>query len=102
MNILNHINNQLNSNFNILNFEHKAIYNEEKNQIEMHLISKNKQKVKIENETISFDEKESILTEISTKYDLVEFKKLISDFFEIKKIWTDKYNMFSVLFLKAK
>jgi len=102
LNILSHINDKLDSNFNILNFEHKAIYNDENDQIEMSLTSKIDQEVIIGNETILFKENESILTEISTKYEVIKFKELIKDFFEVQKIWTDKENKFGVLFLNAK
>jgi len=102
LNILNHINNQLNSDFNVNNFRHKAIYNEKESQIEMYLISKCKQEVKINDEIIYFDENESILTEISRKYDINEFKEWVSDFFEVQKIWADKEIKFAVFFLSAK
>ncbi|MCH8004010.1 MAG: L-histidine N(alpha)-methyltransferase [Nanoarchaeota archaeon] len=102
LNILNHINNELGSNFNIDNFRHKAIYNEKKGQIEMHLFSKIDHEVKIGNQTILFEKNESILTEISCKYDINEFKELVKDFFEVQNVWTDKDNKFGVLFLKAK
>jgi len=102
LNILNHINNKLNTNFNLNDFEHKAIYNEKDGQIEMYLISKCKQEVKINGKNILFDENESILTEISRKYDIDEFKVLVKDFFDVEKVWTDKDNKFGVLFLRAK
>jgi len=101
INILNHINNELGSNFNIDNFRHKAIYNEKEGQIEMHLFSKIDHEVKMGNKTISFKKNESILTEVSCKYDINEFKELVSEFFEVQNIWIDKDNKFGVLFLKA-
>jgi len=102
LNILNHINNKLNTDFNLNNFEHKAIYNEKESQIEMRLYSKCDQELKIGNETILFNKNESILTEISRKYNIDEFKALAKDFFDVEKVWTDKDNKFAVLFLRAK
>ena len=102
LNILNHINYELGSNFDINDFEHKAIYNEKEGQIEMYLFSKIDHEVKIGNETILFKKNESILTEVSCKYDINEFKEVVKDFFEVQKVWTDKDNKFAVLFLNAK
>ena len=102
LNILTHINNTLDCNFNINNFRHKAIYNEQESQIEMHLFSKIDHEVKIGNDTISFKKNESILTEVSCKYDIIEFKELLSDFFEVRNVWTDRDNKFAFLFLDAK
>jgi len=101
LNILRHINNELNANFDINNFEHKAVYNEKHGQIEMYLISECKQEVKINDKVIYFDENESILTEISIKYNIDEFKVLVKDFFDVEKVWTDIDNKFGVLFLKV-
>ena len=102
LNILNHINHHLDSNFDINNFEHKAIYNEKQGQIEMYLVSKCKQQVKINDKTILFDENEPVLTEISKKYNINEFKETVKDFFIVEKVWTDKNNKFGILFLRAK
>jgi len=101
LNILSHINSALNANFNIDDFSHKAIFNEKDKQIEMYLISKSEQEVKIGNETILFNKDESILTEISSKYTIIEFEELISNFFKLEEVWTDKNDNFGVLLLKT-
>jgi len=102
LNILDNINHKLNSNFNIDNFQHKAIYNEIEGQIEMYLISKINQEVKIGDQNFIFDKKEQVLTEVSCKFTIKEFKNLVKDFFEVKNVWTDIKNEFAVIYLDAK
>lgn len=101
LNILNHINNLFDADFNPDNFRHHAFYNESRSRIEMNLISRGKQNVSIEGNSFSFDKNEKIITEYSYKYSIHEFSELLKDVYEIKKIWSDKNNYFSVQFLKA-
>jgi len=70
LNVLNVLNRELNANFNIDEFTHSAIFNTDKERIEMRLTSNKDQKVKIDDleKTIHFKKDESILTEISQKY----------------------------------
>lgn len=100
-NILHHINNELNTNFNLNKFEHYAFFNEEKSRIEMHLISEEKQKVNLNGTTLNFNKNERIITEYSYKYTLDNFADLVSDSFEVKKIWTDADNLFSIQYLRT-
>ena len=67
---LNVINYKLGANFALEQFEHQAIYNEEKSQIEMYLVSLCDQEIDISklNKVIKLDKNEKILTEISRKY----------------------------------
>jgi L-histidine N-alpha-methyltransferase len=78
LNILKRINNELGGEFDLSKFEHSSIYNREKNRIEMHLISKEDQTVKIKDLDliISFKKGESIHTENSYKFN----DDLIMDF----------------------
>lgn len=70
LNILQVLNNKLGGNFNLSNFSHKAIYNEEMNWIEMRLKSKCNQEVALDklDMCLNFSEGEEILTEISAKF----------------------------------
>lgn len=102
LNILHRLNNELNADFNIDEFEHKAIYNDLAGRIEMHLISKKNQKVTIQDSPIEFRKNETIHTENSYKYTIEEFADLASDFFRVNKIWTDPQNYFSIQFLTVR
>ncbi len=102
LNILNHLNNQLNTNFDTTKFEHYAVYNKDKGRIEMHLISKEKQSVKLNGSIIGFEKDENILTEYSNKYSIEEFKELISDKFLLHKVWLDEKKLFSLQYYEVK
>ncbi len=69
-NVLRVINRELGGKFDPEAFEHRAFFNEEKSQIEMHLYSLHPQTVRIEDlgMEVSFDQGESIHTEISRKF----------------------------------
>lgn len=101
LNILKHINNLFNSDFDTNNFYHCATYNEEAGRIEMNLISTKNQVVKIGNENFNFVKGEKIITEYSYKYTLESFSELLKDIYSVEKVWLDENNYFSVQFLKA-
>jgi L-histidine N-alpha-methyltransferase len=70
LNILERLNRELNADFPITDYEHRAFYNSEQHRVEMHLIARRAHKVMIpEIGEISLDQGESIRTELSYKYD---------------------------------
>lgn len=101
LNILARINRELDGDFNLDKFEHKAFYNEPKGRVEMHLVSKVEQEVNIEGveETISFARGESIHTENSYKFTLEQIERMIEGNFRIVQIWSDKKEWYNVLML---
>ncbi len=102
LNILAHLNNELETNFVLSNFEHLAFYNEEFGRIEMHLVSKIDQKIILGKKEIIFEKGEHIITEYSYKYDVKGFAELVSDYFYVKKVWKDENDLFSVQYLRVK
>ncbi|MFK7815290.1 MAG: L-histidine N(alpha)-methyltransferase [Gammaproteobacteria bacterium] len=70
LNVLNVLNSKLGANFSLEKFSHKAIYNEQQQQIEMYLISLCDQKVNFPalGKKMFLEEGERILTEVSHKY----------------------------------
>jgi L-histidine Nalpha-methyltransferase len=102
LNMLSHLNNRLDSNFDVNKFSHLAFYNEMKGRIEMHLVSEENQKVRLNGTSISFEKGEDILTEYSYKYNIEDFADLVSDIFEVRKVWTDKDKLFSIQYLRVK
>ncbi|RUT07954.1 dimethylhistidine N-methyltransferase [Dulcicalothrix desertica PCC 7102] len=100
LNMLEHINWLYNGNFDTTQFEHFAFYNDTENQIEMHLRSLKSQNVKLEALNISVDIKasETIMTEISRKFDIATIKQQLSTHGLItQKVWTDTNNWFGLL-----
>ena len=82
LNILNHINTELNTKFDRDNFNHYAFFNKEFGRIEMHLVSNREQDIKINGSSVHFNNGEHIITEYSNKYTPEEFAELASDNFD--------------------
>ncbi len=81
LNMLQHLNNRFNGNFDLDLFEHRAIYNQTEHQIEMYLISQQNQSVTLQDLdlTIELQKGEPILTEISRKFNLENMSEYLSD-----------------------
>ena len=89
-------------NFDISAFTHRSIYNRDRHRIEMHLISRKAQSVRVLGHNFSFRPGESIHTESSYKYSLERFTALARGAdWKVRESWTDKANMFSVHALAA-
>jgi dimethylhistidine N-methyltransferase len=102
LNVLERINRELGGNFDMSGFIHRAIYNRERHRIEMHLISKKSQSVRILGRNFSFRAGESIHTESSYKYSLDRFTALArGSGWATRESWTDADRMFSVHALVA-
>ncbi len=96
-NLLTHINRALDGTFDLDAFDHHAFYNHDEGRIEMHLISLEDQSVRIGEQTIPFHKDESIYTESSYKYHVLEFQELaIKAGFKPIHVWTDADQLFSV------
>ena len=76
LNLLKRINRELGGTFKLDCFEHHAIYNRDRNRIEMHLASLKRQKVKVAGETVDFRAGETIHTENSYKYSVESLSAL--------------------------
>ena len=79
LNILDRLNNELDANFIKSNFEHLAFFNNKYNRIEMHILSKIKQTVRILNKNFKFRKGETIHTENSYKYSIDDFNKILQE-----------------------
>ncbi len=102
LNVLHRINRELGGNFDISAFTHRAIYNRDRHRIEMHLISRKAQTVRVLGHGFSFRAGESIHTENSYKYSLERFTALArGSGWSPRESWTDDAGMFSVHALVA-
>ena len=102
LNILNNLNNNFDFNFNLENFEHNAVFNNEEGRIEMRLVSLEDQTVSSNGKSFQMIKNENIITEYSHKFTKQEFAELASDNFDVSKVWTDEKNYFSVQYLTVK
>jgi dimethylhistidine N-methyltransferase len=102
LNVLVRINRDLGGNFDLSAFTHRAIYNRERHRIEMHLISRKAQSVRILGRSFAFRAGETIHTESSYKYSLDRFTALAQGSgWTPTASWTDAEGMFSVHALVA-
>lgn len=95
-NILTRINRELDADFDLKQFQHRAFYNAAEGRIEMHLESLSNQTIHINGTRMSFEKGETIHTENSHKYTVDEFEEIAGDYFERQKTWTDEREYFSV------
>jgi dimethylhistidine N-methyltransferase len=102
-NILARINRELGGNFDLASFAHRAFYNDAEGRVEMHLVSKKAQRVRIDGYEIAFEEGESIHTENSYKYDDASLQALAdAGGFTINRRWCDSRAYFTDLLMVAR
>lgn len=101
LNMLQHLNHRFAGNFDAEKFVHVARYNTERSQIEMHLKSLEAQTVELEklNLTVTLAPGETILTEISRKFDLDDLaQQLQAKGLPVLQTFTDGQQWFGLLF----
>ena len=99
LNVLSRINDELDADFDLNNFEHHAIYNEQEQRIEMYIRSLVNQSVIISglNQKIRLERDELIHTEYSHKFELGQIHDLLRDAgFEVVQTWHDDKEYFSL------
>ncbi|MBO3462998.1 L-histidine N(alpha)-methyltransferase [Aetokthonos hydrillicola Thurmond2011] len=104
LNMLSHLNWRFRANFDTSLFRHEAIYNQADAQIEMYLHCLKSHWVSLEilDLNVFFEVGESILTEISRKFDLAVLEKQL-EFQSLKtlKVWTDQNQWFGLILCQA-
>lgn len=97
LNLLAHANRRFGEIFDLDAFGHRAVYNEEKSRIEMHLVSKRAQSVTMFGHTFHFAKGETVRTELSHKYTVASFQRLAAEAgWHWNRAWFDKARLFSV------
>ena len=100
LNLLQHINRELDADFDLDHFEHQAFYDRQQHRVEISLVSLREQTVSLGDRSVEFMEQEQILTEYSHKYTIDGFAKLAAEVgLTLRKSWTDDDGMFAVLHL---
>ncbi len=103
LNMLHRIQNELDAEIDIDQFEHQAFYNESEGRIEMHLVSRVNQAIRLDGADFELAAGETIHTENSYKYDLADFDRItFRGGFQRQAIWSDPKAYFSVLYLTLK
>ncbi|WP_414753663.1 L-histidine N(alpha)-methyltransferase [Anabaena sp. CCY 9910] len=100
LNMLEHLNRSFEGNFDTTQFKHWAFYNESEQRIEMHLKSERSQTVQLKslNLTVNLAQGETILTEISRKFNLDSIQQQLAAKGLIPvQTWTDANQWFGLL-----
>jgi dimethylhistidine N-methyltransferase len=103
-NILTHINRELNANFDLDSFQHRAIWNSSESRIEMHLESLRTQTVNIAalGMSVQFARGETIHTENSYKFTMSMVEAIANNGgFVLERTWSDPREWFTVHLLRA-
>lgn len=98
LNLLARINRELGGEFDLERFSHRAAWNETEGRIEIHIVSRARQRVRIDalDLEISFEEGETIHTENSYKYSLEGIRELASAAgMTVERQWLDSRRLFS-------
>jgi dimethylhistidine N-methyltransferase len=97
LNLLTRINRELGADFDLDGFEHRAIFNGTRSRVEMHLVSRERQRVSVCGRRIEFAPGETIHTECSYKFTLTGFSDLArrAGWSHVES-WTDQRDYFSV------
>lgn len=102
-NVLRRINTELGGDFDLAEFDHWAPYVADRSRIEMHLVSRRRQFVRIceLDEVFAFEAGESIHTENSHKYTHSMFHAIAAQAgLQVTKTWTDPKQWFAVSLLE--
>ena len=102
LNLLTRANRELDADFDLERWTHRAIYNAEAGRIEMHLVSQADQTVHIANNEFHFYAGDKIVTEYSYKHSLKGFSALAARVgFRLAHMWTDDAHLFGVFYFTA-
>ena len=102
LNLLERINRELEGDFQLSRFRHKAFYDPVIGRVEMHLESLCPQRVHVAGKPFDFATGETLHTEISCKYSMEEFRDMGRKAgFSAEKFWTDPGQQFAVHGMRA-
>jgi dimethylhistidine N-methyltransferase len=102
LNLLRRIRQELEADCDVSGFDHHAFYNSDEGRVEMHLVSKQEQEVRINGHRFQFMPGETVHTECSYKYAPDEFLELASKAgFAPLKHWLAENELFGVYLLKV-
>jgi len=102
LNVLRRFNREMSADFDLAQFEHRAVWNAAASRIEMHLVSRSDQVVTLAGETIEFAAGESIVTEHCHKYTVSGFAvEAARAGWRASTRWLDDRGYFSVNYLEA-
>lgn len=101
LNLLARANRELGADFDLAAWEHAAFYHPGLQRVEMHLVSRRAQRVRVAGHAFDFDEGESLHTENSYKYTVNGFRALARRAgWAPQAVWTDGQRRFALHWLQ--
>jgi dimethylhistidine N-methyltransferase len=103
-NLLVRINRELGGDFDVAAFSHRAVWNAEESRVEMHLVSRRHQRVRVPAAHLGFDlaNGESIWTESSYKYQPDGIVRMLERAgFQLMEQWVDREDAFALTLVEA-
>ena len=101
LNLLHRINRELDADFDLEQFRHRALYDTDSNRIEMRLTSLQDQRVSLGDYQFDFVQGEEILTEYSHKYTVEDFAERAANVgWTLRQAWTDEREYFAVMYFE--
>jgi dimethylhistidine N-methyltransferase len=102
LNLWTRANREAGADFDTSMWMHSAFYNPPHHRIEMHLVSRCAQQVRLAGQSFTFDEGDSVHTESSYKYSVASFQDLACTAgWTPQAVWTDPAQSFSVHLLRC-
>ncbi len=102
LNLLERLRNELGAELDPGNFRHRAFYDAVRGRIEMHLVSRRAQTIRVLGRNFMFEPEESLHTENSYKYSVPEFHALARRAgLQPRQVWLDAAHLFSVHYLSV-
>ena len=102
LNLLERLRAELDAELDPKTFRHRAFYNAMHGRIEMHLVSRRAQEIRVLSRRFRFEPGESIHTENSYKYAVTEFHALARRAgLQPRQVWLDAAHLFSVHYLSV-
>lgn len=101
-NLLLRINRELEADFDVERFAHRARFDRDASRIEMHLVSDVDQIVQVDGHAFHFEPGETICTEHSYKFTIDGFRQLAAQAgWSLDQSWTDPDELFAILLLST-
>jgi L-histidine N-alpha-methyltransferase len=101
LNLLHRMKRELGADIDVDGFVHDAVYDEAHGRMEMYLVSRKRQLVRVRGRSFRFADDERIHTENSHKYSVTEFQALAeSAGWQPARAWTDSKCLFSLHLLR--
>ena len=99
LNLLERVNRELGADFDLDQWQHRAVYDSEAGRIEMYLVSKIDQFAHVSEHKFHFGRGDKIITEFSYKYSPQEFAALADQAgFDFVRMWADDARLFGIFY----